>query len=725
MHTTPTSQPIMSNDRPVPDHDTFYTRAKELLVENEAAYKVISRSTPKGQPPPRLAHFRRFWEGMDSLSHYWDTSADEYYVANANGQQVEDIESAEAPAKKLIGDSDIPVLLSSSVPPPPPPRKRTKTGEGDDVSRVGIEGMKTVILDRPAPAASQSPPIIPARSSSTSSEQWTSLSAAPQAQTKSLESETATAMKPYPHLRYRGHRIATGSQVPLSFLSDTIRAFVEACAWPHGCSLTSPRRLPQIQFAASQRPVSKSRTTPAERQSNADPPSASSLSKPAPPHATAHEPAQSSSHAPNDPSTRMDIDTRPSHSSLAFSSTSTSNSTSNSKSTNPASSSPHKKEDPDPHSGKLLLPVRLSALIYRTPADRMRARSGWLEGPLLGLWSRAETGLGKVVWDPAEELSERSREALRGTTGTETETGSSAEGGGAAGDDGSAAAAAVRGGGGEGGSGGGAGDGAGAGGDVVGVTQKEVLDALNEIGALLFLAQERAREGAAARRPGEGQWWTEKPRWGGGEGGEVGNPVGNTDELSGEKGGEEAEEAEKKAAREEGRRQREREKTVALAMEARVARGLGSGREGRRGSEGKGKVSAAEAWKVVKPGLGHWDQKVEFGGIGRREPGSPWDEITRVTDVDLFTQVFLVSSMNRHVSILKLRVHASYIRYITNGEWPDVPPDDEGWDAPLLQRSQWYDLFDQEQRAEAVRGIWGVLTYQMRATSQPDTDMKA
>ncbi|KAL9062317.1 MAG: hypothetical protein Q9157_009031, partial [Trypethelium eluteriae] len=255
MHTTSTSQPVLSNGRPVPDHEIFYSRAKELLVENEAAYKVISRSTPKGQAPPRLAHFRRFWEGMDSLSHYWDTSADEYYVASPNGHRGDKAESADEPPTKSIGDSDVPVLLTSSVPPPPPPRKRTKTGEGDDVSHVGVEGMKTVILDRTAPSSSQSPPIIPPRSSSTSSsEPWDSLPAAPQSQSKPSDSETATAMKPYPQLRYRGHRIAAGSQVPLSFLSDTIRAFVEACAWPHGCSLTSPRRLPQLQFAASQRP---------------------------------------------------------------------------------------------------------------------------------------------------------------------------------------------------------------------------------------------------------------------------------------------------------------------------------------------------------------------------------------------------------------------------------------------------------------------------------------
>ena len=79
--------------------------------------------------------------------------------------------------------------------------------------------------------------------------------------------------------------------------------------------------------------------------------------------------------------------------------------------------------------------------------------------------------------------------------------------------------------------------------------------------------------------------------------------------------------------------------------------------------------------------------------------------------------------MNHHISILKLRVHAAYIGYLTNGQWPDHIPEDEAWNEPLLQRSPWYDLFDKEQRVEAMRGIWGAMTYQMRATSNSDVEM--
>lgn len=58
------------------------------------------------------------------------------------------------------------------------------------------------------------------------------------------------------------------------------------------------------------------------------------------------------------------------------------------------------------------------------------------------------------------------------------------------------------------------------------------LDAAREIAGLLLLAEERAREGKPATTPGQEQWWTSKPRWGGGPGGEFGEAEGNKDHPS-------------------------------------------------------------------------------------------------------------------------------------------------------------------------------------------------
>ena len=53
----------------------------------------------------------------------------------------------------------------------------------------------------------------------------------------------------------------------------------------------------------------------------------------------------------------------------------------------------------------------------------------------------------------------------------------------------------------------------------------DVLDLLKEVGALLAVAQQRAREGQSEVVPGADKWWAEKKRWGGGNGEAVGTPL--------------------------------------------------------------------------------------------------------------------------------------------------------------------------------------------------------
>ena len=50
----------------------------------------------------------------------------------------------------------------------------------------------------------------------------------------------------------------------------------------------------------------------------------------------------------------------------------------------------------------------------------------------------------------------------------------------------------------------------------------EILDLLRESGLMAMLAQKRTREGKEQVDPGAGKWWAERPRWGGGPGGEFG-----------------------------------------------------------------------------------------------------------------------------------------------------------------------------------------------------------
>jgi hypothetical protein len=86
----------------------------------------------------------------------------------------------------------------------------------------------------------------------------------------------------------------------------------------------------------------------------------------------------------------------------------------------------------------------------------------------------------------------------------------------------------------------------------------------------------------------------------------------------------------------------------------------------------------------------------------------------------------MVSSLNHHISLLKLHVHRGYLEYITHGKLPENEPSDADWCSPTLQRTKWFDLFSVEDRTEAMRGLWGVMSYLMRAKDmrQKDTVMQ-
>lgn len=115
-------------------------------------------------------------------------------------------------------------------------------------------------------------------------------------------------------------------------------------------------------------------------------------------------------------------------------------------------------------------------------------------------------------------------------------------------------------------------------------------------------------------------------------------------------------------------------------------------------------------------------QKTDYAAVGK-DPASPYDEVRSpfacisVTRTLISIQIFMVSSLNHHVCILKLTVHVAYVEYTISGDMPDPRPVEHDWCRPKLQRSQWYDLFSMEQRVEAYRGLWGVMNYLVRETS--------
>jgi hypothetical protein len=74
----------------------------------------------------------------------------------------------------------------------------------------------------------------------------------------------------------------------------------------------------------------------------------------------------------------------------------------------------------------------------------------------------------------------------------------------------------------------------------------------------------------------------------------------------------------------------------------------------------------------------------------------------------------MISSLYHHIALVKLTVHPSYLHWMTTGLFPTSQPDST-WFSPVVSRTRWYDLFDPIDRAEAMRGLWGVFSYLMRA----------
>ncbi|TKA43394.1 hypothetical protein B0A54_05876 [Friedmanniomyces endolithicus] len=179
-------------------------------------------------------------------------------------------------------------------------------------------------------------------------------------------------------------------------------------------------------------------------------------------------------------------------------------------------------------------------------------------------------------------------------------------------------------------------------------------------------------------------------------------------------------------------------------VEINAGKGSG-GRMGADGVAGQGTSQATEIalrlarrrWKDVKCGHGTWDPKTDYAAIGK-DPSSPYDEVSvhltastdRIPADSIFPHVFMISALNHHISIVKFTVHEAYIDHLVSG----APLFDSILGSsdparPRMQRSQWFDLFDEQQRVEAFRGVWGVVAYLTRGTEasvgtcgEPPTD---
>ena len=321
--------------------------------------------------------------------------------------------------------------------------------------------------------------------------------------------------------------------------------------------------------------------------------------------------------------------------------------------------------------GTMLLPMKQTFVVGRSPKERVAARRGVLEGPVLGVLGRGV--IGYWIDGPWPELE-----------GNKAET----------------------------------------------------YDLLREVGAMLELAQQRAREGKKETRPGAGKWWATKRRWGGGPGG----PMGYEDDLQKEYYIEDGEvkcvKAKKRPLSEavvvdkvvlpenvEEASQEKEEKASIPTVHGASSRKKSS-RESRRGVK-PGTILKrwniiADRWRLIQPGSSLWDDQRVYMRIGKQLQQPQATSGTSPTET--FDNVFLISSMNHHISILRMRVSDRYLAWLQQGELDEpgiaaVAPDESsqaqhGKSGVLeMWRTKWYDLFIPEERLEALKGLWQVMAW--------------
>ncbi|KAJ5920985.1 hypothetical protein N7466_009311 [Penicillium verhagenii] len=234
--------------------------------------------------------------------------------------------------------------------------------------------------------------------------------------------------------------------------------------------------------------------------------------------------------------------------------------------------------------------------------------------------------------------------------------------------------------------------------DAPGAGMGEVCDLFREVGGMLLAAQERAREGGIEIRPGEGKWWTTRPRFGGATSDGILEDLMNGPGIHGIPipdsllGGTGEDKPSMSTLEDDGARKRHKLEHPFVTSLARRPSAMR-------------KLSSVEKWQMIQPGPSLWDKRMRYMQIGKAAD-NPFDDI------------YMISAINHHIAILHLRVHRRYLEVLTDGESDfseesTVP--DQPWHVLKLQRTRWYNLLDTNDRIEALKGVWSLFHYQQRA----------
>ncbi|KAI8627593.1 hypothetical protein F5Y19DRAFT_465783 [Xylariaceae sp. FL1651] len=238
------------------------------------------------------------------------------------------------------------------------------------------------------------------------------------------------------------------------------------------------------------------------------------------------------------------------------------------------------------------------------------------------------------------------------------------------------------------------------------------IDFGRELIAALVTAQLRAREGKVEKRFGEDKWWATAKRWGGGEGGPIGREV-EGDSVVGDKDAT-GSGSNSEGAPPSGDLQSLTDNSVTQEPDKPHVipfRGPPMNKKPRK------TLSMYDRYRMVRLPSSNWDKKARYEAIGKVK-GADYDD------------VFVISSLFHHVSVLRVRVPNRLLQVMEGAAEEDLAgKEGEGnrrsWGKLEIWRSKWFDMFLVEDRLEAMRLLWGMMAWTMRKTEgQDDAVMK-
>lgn len=211
----------------------FHDRVAELRLDNAMAYRAITRNFKQGVKPPRLAYMRVFWQGLESMSQYWDCTMDQYYSVD------EDDPTSEHSPKRQKLDSFSSMSNSDA--------DASEASDALPVRTSNCDASSTTTTQTPAAAFH-----------STDLGKWATSMDEDLTPPIELAEFVGPTLRSRSGMRYKGLRTNSGRYMPDQFRVEAVRGFVEGAVWPFQCSVYLPRMMPLVHFNKLNLPVRQS-----------------------------------------------------------------------------------------------------------------------------------------------------------------------------------------------------------------------------------------------------------------------------------------------------------------------------------------------------------------------------------------------------------------------------------------------------------------------------------